>query len=98
MISMAADYPDRVAGVVYGLDTVRAPAAGGRLQRRTLSRGHGEHEHARHDRVRRSSLVTPPSWRPDLTDPADLAEEVIRLEGYENIPVADAAGPPPAAA
>ena len=31
--------------------------------------------------------VTPPSWRPDLTDPADLAEEVIRLEGYENIPV-----------
>ena len=31
-------------------------------------------------------MVTPPSWRPDLTDPADLAEEVIRLEGYENIP------------
>jgi phenylalanyl-tRNA synthetase beta chain len=31
--------------------------------------------------------VTPPSWRPDLTDPADLAEEVIRLEGYQNIPV-----------
>jgi phenylalanyl-tRNA synthetase beta chain len=29
--------------------------------------------------------VTPPSWRPDLTDPADLAEEVIRLEGYVNI-------------
>ncbi len=32
-------------------------------------------------------LVTPPSWRPDLTDPADLTEEVIRLEGYGNIPV-----------
>ena len=32
-------------------------------------------------------LVTPPSWRPDLTDPADLAEEVIRLEGYGNVPV-----------
>jgi phenylalanyl-tRNA synthetase beta chain len=31
--------------------------------------------------------VRPPSWRPDLTDPSDLAEEVIRLEGYENIPV-----------
>ncbi|WP_116244342.1 phenylalanine--tRNA ligase subunit beta [Nocardiopsis sp. FIRDI 009] len=30
--------------------------------------------------------VTPPTWRPDLTDPNDLAEEVIRLEGYENIP------------
>ncbi|MFG1710056.1 phenylalanine--tRNA ligase subunit beta [Nonomuraea sp. M3C6] len=30
--------------------------------------------------------VTPPSWRPDLTDPNDLAEEVIRLEGYESLP------------
>ncbi len=30
--------------------------------------------------------MTPPSWRPDLTDPADLAEEVIRLEGYESVP------------
>ena len=31
--------------------------------------------------------VVPPSWRSDLTDPADLAEEVIRLEGYVNVPV-----------
>ncbi|HEV2636672.1 MAG TPA: phenylalanine--tRNA ligase subunit beta [Actinocrinis sp.] len=31
-------------------------------------------------------LVTPPTWRPDLTDPNDLAEEVIRLEGYDRIP------------
>ncbi|MFC7331282.1 phenylalanine--tRNA ligase subunit beta [Marinactinospora rubrisoli] len=31
-------------------------------------------------------LATPPSWRPDLSDPNDLAEEIIRLEGYENIP------------
>jgi phenylalanyl-tRNA synthetase beta chain len=30
--------------------------------------------------------VRPPSWRPDLVSPSDLAEEVIRLEGYENIP------------
>jgi phenylalanyl-tRNA synthetase beta chain len=30
--------------------------------------------------------VTPPSWRPDLTDPADLDEEVIRLVGYDTIP------------
>jgi phenylalanyl-tRNA synthetase beta chain len=48
---------------------------------------HGEHEHARHDHSPQELLVTPPSWRPDLTDPADLAEEVIRLEGYQNIPV-----------
>ncbi|HVB27584.1 MAG TPA: phenylalanine--tRNA ligase subunit beta, partial [Mycobacteriales bacterium] len=30
--------------------------------------------------------VRPPSWRPDLTDPADLVEEVLRLEGYDAIP------------
>ncbi len=26
--------------------------------------------------------VVPPTWRPDLTDPADLVEEVVRLDGY----------------
>ncbi|MEO7259706.1 MAG: phenylalanine--tRNA ligase subunit beta [Jatrophihabitantaceae bacterium] len=31
-------------------------------------------------------LVTPASWRPDLTDPADLVEEVVRLEGYDKVP------------
>ena len=30
--------------------------------------------------------VTPPSWRPDLRDPNDFAEEVIRLFGYDNVP------------
>ena len=30
--------------------------------------------------------VTPPTWRPDLTDPADLVEEVLRLGGYDAIP------------
>src|SRR5699024_590628 len=29
---------------------------------------------------------TPPTWRPDLTIPADLVEEVLRLEGLEHIP------------
>lgn len=31
-------------------------------------------------------VVRPPSWRPDLTDPADLVEEVVRLEGYDKVP------------
>jgi len=30
--------------------------------------------------------VTAPSWRPDLRDPNDFAEEVIRLFGYDNVP------------
>lgn len=30
--------------------------------------------------------VAVPSWRPDLTDPIDLVEEVLRLHGYENLP------------
>ncbi len=30
--------------------------------------------------------VTPPSWRPDLTGPEDLVEEIARIEGYARIP------------
>jgi phenylalanyl-tRNA synthetase beta chain len=30
--------------------------------------------------------VTPPTWRRDLTRPADLTEEIARLHGYDNIP------------
>ncbi len=30
--------------------------------------------------------ATVPSWRPDLTDPYDLVEEVARVVGYEDIP------------
>jgi len=38
--------------------------------------------------------VTPPSWRSDLVDPADLVEEVVRLEGYEAIPPSLPSPPP----
>ncbi|MGH3796402.1 MAG: phenylalanine--tRNA ligase subunit beta [Pseudonocardiaceae bacterium] len=38
--------------------------------------------------------VIPPSWRPDLTQPADLVEEVLRLEGYDGIPSALPPAPP----
>ena len=30
--------------------------------------------------------ATPPSWRPDLTGPADLVEEVVRLTGVDAVP------------
>jgi phenylalanyl-tRNA synthetase beta chain len=39
-------------------------------------------------------LVTPPTWRPDLTDPANLAEEVIRLDGYDKVPMKLPVAPP----
>jgi phenylalanyl-tRNA synthetase beta chain len=38
--------------------------------------------------------VTPPSWRPDLTDPADLVEEVVRLAGYDDVPSVLPTAPP----
>jgi phenylalanyl-tRNA synthetase beta chain len=93
-ITIAADYPDQVAGMVYGRDTViaRLRQVGCEV---SVDGGPGaEHEpehaapsHPRHEHTGRPLQVRPPSWRPDLTDPADLAEEVIRLGGYENIPV-----------
>ena len=39
-------------------------------------------------------LVTPPSWRPDLRDKADLAEEVARVVGYDRIPAVLPTAPP----
>ncbi|WP_030251922.1 phenylalanine--tRNA ligase subunit beta [Streptomyces violens] len=69
-ITIPADHPDKVAGVAYGRETVVR-----RLQQVGCD-VYGQDE----------LMVTVPSWRPDLTDPNDLAEEVIRLEGYENLP------------
>jgi phenylalanyl-tRNA synthetase beta chain len=102
-IMMAPDYPDRVAGMPYSSDTVTArlrqvgcqvsqegTAGAEDAPESTLSAHTPEHaaaEHARHERGGQPLLVRPPSWRPDLTDPSDLAEEVIRLEGYDNVPV-----------
>ena len=39
-------------------------------------------------------IVTPPSWRPDLTDKATLVEEVARVVGYERIPAVLPVAPP----
>jgi phenylalanyl-tRNA synthetase beta chain len=106
VISMATDYPDRVAGVVFGRDTVvrrlrevgcsvhqtRAAAptvAPWRVEPQEGSRldqAFADQSPAPRGAAVPVLNVTPPSWRPDLTDPADLAEEVIRLEGYESVP------------
>jgi phenylalanyl-tRNA synthetase beta chain len=38
--------------------------------------------------------VSPPSWRPDLTDKATLVEEVARIIGYDRIPAVLPTAPP----
>ncbi|MEJ3404954.1 phenylalanine--tRNA ligase subunit beta [Rathayibacter sp. YIM 133350] len=38
--------------------------------------------------------VTPPSWRPDITGKADLAEEIARITGYDRIPAVLPVAPP----
>ncbi|MET0989134.1 MAG: phenylalanine--tRNA ligase subunit beta [Glaciihabitans sp.] len=38
--------------------------------------------------------VTPPTWRPDLTDKATLAEEIARIVGYARIPSVLPTAPP----
>jgi phenylalanyl-tRNA synthetase beta chain len=38
--------------------------------------------------------VTPPTWRPDLTRPVDLVEEVARIAGYGHIPSVLPLAPP----
>jgi phenylalanyl-tRNA synthetase beta chain len=38
--------------------------------------------------------VTPPPWRPDLTDDATLAEEIARIVGYDRIPSILPVAPP----
>ena len=70
-VIMAADLPGRIAGVDY---------AEGTTQRRLIQVGADVVTEG--DRV----TATPPSWRPDLREPADLVEEVLRLEGLEIIP------------
>jgi phenylalanyl-tRNA synthetase beta chain len=56
------------------------PAA--EIRRRLKSLGAGVESDARN----RLMVVVPPSYRPDLNEPADLAEEVARLAGLSEIP------------
>lgn len=41
-----------------------------------------------------SLTVTPPTWRPDLTEPVNLVEEVARLHGFEDLPSVLPIAPP----
>ncbi|AIG64201.1 phenylalanyl-tRNA synthetase subunit beta [Corynebacterium atypicum] len=69
-IIMDPQLPSRIAGVDYSTETVT-----NRLTEVgcTVTRG---------DQLQ----VTPPTWRGDLTMGEDLVEEILRLEGLEDIP------------
>ncbi|EHR62248.1 phenylalanine--tRNA ligase subunit beta [Saccharomonospora cyanea] len=75
-ITMPISLPDRVAGVRFdrGVTVRRLTQIGCKVSVGTADDG--------------TALVTavPPSWRGDLAQPADLVEEVLRLEGYGTIP------------
>jgi phenylalanyl-tRNA synthetase beta chain len=75
-VTMPINLPDRVAGVSYqrGVTVRRLTQIGCKVAVGTGDDG--------------TALVTavPPSWRGDLRQPADLVEEVLRLEGYDSIP------------
>jgi len=68
-IALAADRPGRIAGRDIPRGTV--------VERLTEIGCEVEGEYI--------LAVVPPPWRPDLVDPADLVEEVIRLEGYDTV-------------
>ncbi|MCO7221394.1 phenylalanine--tRNA ligase subunit beta [Klenkia sp. PcliD-1-E] len=78
-ITLAADRPQAVAGIPIAPDTVVDAL-------RTVG--------CAVDADGALLAVTPPSWRPDLTDPADLVEEVVRAVGYDEIPGALPTAPP----
>src|SRR5690606_35615347 len=75
-ITMPINLPDQVAGVRFerGVTVRRLTQIGCKVSVGTGDDG--------------TALVTavPPSWRGDLEQPADLVEEVLRLEGYDTIP------------
>ncbi|MGW2921441.1 phenylalanine--tRNA ligase subunit beta [Streptomyces angustmyceticus] len=87
-ITISADHPDKVAGVAYGRETVvrRLQQVGCDVYGNTAAWNASVRGGGRATGGQDELVVTVPSWRPDLSEPNDLAEEVIRLEGYENLP------------
>jgi phenylalanyl-tRNA synthetase beta chain len=83
-VRMPLELPDRVAGVAYprGATVRRLQQIGCAVEFDTGPDGLAV------------VVATPPSWRPDLAQAADLVEEVLRLEGYDTIPSVLPPAPP----
>ncbi|MFI2708142.1 phenylalanine--tRNA ligase subunit beta, partial [Nocardioides sp. CER28] len=70
-IEIDADLPARISGIDIPAGTTVA-----------LLEAVGCSVSVAGDRV----TATPPPWRPDVTDPYDLVEEVVRIVGYDRVP------------
>lgn len=78
-ITLPASMPARVVGVDFTRPFIEA-----RLRRVGCEVDASESD---------TFSVTPPTWRPDLSDPVDLVEEVARLAGYDTVPSVLPTGP-----
>ncbi|MGB0100981.1 MAG: phenylalanine--tRNA ligase subunit beta [Nocardioides sp.] len=70
-ISMSYDLPAQVSGMAIDAATTVA---------------HLEAVGCTLDKQDTTLAATPPPWRPDLTDPFDLVEEIARVVGYDQVP------------
>ncbi len=74
-IEMPADLSARISGMP--VDAATAVAALEAVGCTVVVQGHS---------AGATIEALPPTWRPDLSDPYDLVEEVVRVVGYEEIP------------
>lgn len=88
-VSFRADHAARVAGApitveesIKHLQSVGCEVAQGNDDAKAAQFAVGASTATAKDLI----TVTPPSWRPDLRDPNDFAEEAIRLFGFDNVP------------
>lgn len=88
-VSFRADHAARVAGApitveesIRHLQSVGCDVAQGNDDAKAAQFAVGASTATAKDLI----TVTPPSWRPDLRDPNDFAEEAIRLFGFDNVP------------
>jgi phenylalanyl-tRNA synthetase beta chain len=78
-IDLPADYAAKLIGVDYTADEIESSLTTIGAE---LSAASGSYS------------VTPPTWRPDLTDKATLVEEIARIVGYDRIPSVLPVAPP----
>ena len=61
----------------------RAPERARRCPHREISRNCSKRSASKLDGKANVLKAAPPSWRPDISGPADLVEEVVRLAGVD---------------